>query len=236
MKKGILKNILIITAVFIVVIIILGFLFPGMIWTKGLGVKYTEKDYNSFIDKLPYIKDLINNDAEDYIYGELVDMDISFTSEELTAFFNENKIFNSTLKNTQIKINSDNTVDIAAKANVDKFLDTFLNNKYTKEDIESRMPALGILPENVNIYLNLKVNIKNNKADFFINTATVQGINIPSNIIWNAKAINIINDGIDKLIEEASEESGAIFSRVYVENKKLKLIGKFPSSLEKIPN
>ena len=63
---------------------------------------------SGLIKKLNYIKDAApTSGIEDdytYVYGALTNVDVEFTSEELTAFFNENRPSYYALKNVQIKI------------------------------------------------------------------------------------------------------------------------------------
>lgn len=237
-KHGFIKGILITLSVLVLVVVALGFIFPGLVWTRSLGVRYTQTDYNSIIDKLNYTKDAAptgdSADSYNYVYGEPTNVDTEFTSEELTAFFNENRPSYYPLKNVQIKINEDGSIEVAAAANVDYFLNDLLGGKYTREQIQSEIPALGLLPDNVNIYLKFTGSVTNNISTIYIDLATVQGIEIPSNYTSSSSAINIIESSLNDFIAKLNADTGSNFESLTVQNGVLKFKGSVPSSLERI--
>jgi len=71
-KHRLLKTLGIIVIIIAIIVVSLGFVFPGLLWTKDLGVRYTEADYKSFMAKLEYIKDAVpTGDSKDgYTYTE----------------------------------------------------------------------------------------------------------------------------------------------------------------------
>lgn len=237
-KHGFIKGILITLSVLVLVVVALGFIFPGLVWTRSLGVRYTQTDYNSIIDKLNYTKDAAptgdSADLYNYVYGEPTNVDTEFTSEELTAFFNENRPSYYPLKNVQIKINEDGSIEVAAAANVDYFLNDVLGGKYTREQIQNEIPALGLLPDNVNIYLKFTGSVTNNISTIYIDLATVQGIEIPSNYTSSSSAINIIESSLNDFIAKLNADTGSNFESLTVQNGVLKFKGSVPSSLERI--
>lgn len=237
-KHGFIKGILITLSALVLVVVALGFIFPGLVWTRSLGVRYTQTNYNSIIDKLNYTKDATptgdSADLYNYVYGEPTNVDTELTSEELTAFFNENRPSYYPLKNVQIKINEDGSIEVAAAANVDYFLNDLLGGKYTREQIQNEIPALGLLPDNVNIYLKFTGSITNNISTIYIDLATVQGIEIPSNYTNSSSAINVIESSLNDFIAKLNTETGTNFESLTVQNGVLKFKGSVPSSLERI--
>ncbi len=237
-KHKFIKGLFITLSVLVLVVVALGFIFPGLVWTRSLGVTYTQTDYNSIMDKLNYTKDAVptgeSKDLYNYVYGTPTSVDTEFTSEELTAFFNENRPSYYPLKNVQIKINADGTIEIACSANVDYFLNDVLGGKYTREQIQTEIPALGLLPDNVNIYINFTGSVTNNSSNIYINSATVQGINIESKYINSAEAISAITTGVNDFIAKSNAETGSNYESIYVENEVIKFKGSVPSSLERI--
>ena len=220
------------------IVVALGFIFPGLLWTKSLGVKYTEKDYKSMLEKLQYIKDetptLDSADLYTYTYGSVKNVNVEFTSEELTAFFNENRPSYYALKNVQIKINSDGTIEAVANANVDYFLNEFLSGDFSKEDIKEQIPALGLLPNTVNLYINFGGSVVNNKANAIVNSVQVQGVTIPNKFVNSNEAINVINDGCNNIMNSYNTKTGSTFKKIAIEDSKVKFEGSVPSSLERI--
>ncbi len=238
-KKRFWRKLIIFVIILGIITIALGYLFPGLLWTKSLGVSYTKADYDSVMKKLEYMKDATptGDSSNQYVYkyGTVQSVDIEFTSAEITSFFNENRPSYYPLKNVQIKINNDGTIEAVASANVDYFLDNILSGKYSKAQIQSYMPALGILPANINLYLKMDGSVINNKSNVGIKEVTVQGIGIPSNIVNSNEAIGTINEGIENVINKYNTKTGSSFNKIAIENGKIKFQGSVPSSLERVP-
>ena len=238
-KKGLVKFITFLIVIGVIVLG-LGFIFPGLLWQKSLGVTYTTEDYNSMLEKLNYIKDVApTSGAEDdytYVYGALKSVDVEFTSEELTAFFNENRPSYYALKNVQIRINDDGTIEASANANVDYFLDEVLGGEYSREQINQQIPALGILPSNVNLYLKFSGSVTDNKTIVDVNSASVQGIEIPSVYVNSSEAMNVLSSGCDNVMNTYSSKTGSTFDKISIDSGVVKFKGSVPSSLERIQN
>jgi hypothetical protein len=238
-KKGLIKF-LIFVVILGAIVLSLGFIFPGLLWTKSLGITYTETDYKSIMSKLEYIKDevptLDSADKYTYVYGEVKNIDVEFTSEEITAFFNENRPDYYAVKNVQVKINNDGTIEAVGNANVDYFLNEVLGGKYSRDQIKNEIPALGLLPSSVNLYLNFGGSVINNRANISINSVAVQGITIPSSYVKSNEAIGTVTEGIENLMSNYNTKSGSSFDKIAVENSKIVFKGKVPSSLDRTEN
>lgn len=238
-KHKFLKVLFIIVVVIGIIVLALGFIFPGLLWNRDLGVDYSKADYDSILEKLSYIKDdAPSGDLSDYTYkyGEVKDVDVALTSSELTAFFNYNRPSSYPLKNVQVRVNSDGTIDAVGVANVDYFLNEFLASKYSKEEIESKIPLLGILPNNVNLSLKFSGMVTNNNSSIDLIDVRVQGISVPSSYINSSEAISAITTGADKVMDKFSEKTGSSFTSISAIDSAIKFIGKVPSSLERIKN
>ncbi len=236
-RNKFIKRFLITVGTIAFIIAALGFAFPGLIWTKSLGVTYTQTDYNSIMDKLGYTKDAAptgdSKDLYNYVYGPATSVDTEFTSEELTSFFNENRPSYYPLKNVQIRVNADNTIELSASANVDYFLNDILGGKYTREQIENEVPALGILPDNVNIYVKFSGTVTQNISYISVYSVAVQGVTIPDKYFVPASAANVISSSINDFILKSNAETGSSYESIRVENGVLKFKGSVPSSLER---
>lgn len=238
-RKG-LKKLLIFLIVLVMAVIILGIIFPGLIWTKNLGVTYTNADYKSILEKLNYIKDAVpaGNSADEYTYkyGEVKTVDVEFTSEEITAFFNENRPSYYALKNVQVKINDNGTIEASANVDVDYVLNDILGGDYSRDEIESEIPALGILPSHVNLYIKFSGVVTNNKSSAHISAVSVQGVSLPKNLIYSSEAKSVVNEGLNNLMSTYNSKTDSSFDNISVENGKIKFKAKVPSSLERIKN
>lgn len=234
-KKGsFLKKFLIFLGIAIVGLVALGFLFPGLFWAKDLGVKYTMDDYNSIINKLNYKTNNIISGEYDVNYGPVKNVDMTFTSEELTAFVNENNPGVNKLKNFQLRINNDGTIEIVCNINIDYLLNDLLDSKYSKEKIENEIPAIGILPDNVNLYIHFSGTVVNNKLDLNIETISIQGMRIPYSFISDNKVRYEIESSVNNRISEFNIETGSNFNRISIDNSQIRIQGAIPSSIERI--
>ncbi|MDD3187078.1 MAG: hypothetical protein PHD02_01230 [Bacilli bacterium] len=238
MKHKFLKGIVIFLLVIGLIIVSLGFIFPGLIWTRSLGIKYSEADYVSILNKLNYIKDAVPTgesiDDYTYVYGATSKVNVEFTSEEITAFFNEDRPRYYAVKNVQIRINNDNTVEAVASVNVDYFLRELLNGEVTRSDIEKEIPALGLVPDNLNLYIKFSGSVINNKVTASIDSATVQGIPVSSDYINSDEAISTVADGLNNMMATYNEKTGSSFDSIKVEEGKVVFVGSVPTSLTRI--
>jgi len=122
-------------------------------------------------------------------------------------------------------------VDASGIVNVDYFLNEVLTGKFSRDQIAKEIPALGLLPGNVNLALNIDGGINNNKASGSINSAEVQGIPIPTEYVNSDEAVTTVTGGLNNMLSKNSSKSGSVFEKLAVENESLVLKGKFPSSL-----
>jgi len=235
-KKGnFLKKLIIFVAVIAIIVVGLGFALPGLLWTRNLGVSYSQADYDSAVSKLKYIKDSAPTTGEEseyaYSYGAPVDVNTSFTSAEITAFFNINRPSYYAVKNVEVKINQDGSIEASGSVNVDYVLTEILGGKFTRSDIVKKIPALGILPSNVNIYLDFSGSVKDNIASISPSTVTVQGIPIPDNIVKSSDSIKALTDGLNSFIAKNNEKTGSTVNDISAKNGEIVIDGKFPTSL-----
>ena len=226
---------LIFALIVIALTITLGFVFPGLIWQKDLGVRYTRADYESALTKLKYIKDGIPEglSADEYIYnyGPVVDVNIKLTSAEITAFINTDRPSYYAVKNVQVRINDDGTIDASGALNTDYVLNKFLGGRYSKTEIAKEMPALGLLPASVNVAANFSGSVINNSSSGSLNSLEVQGIPIPSTYINSSEAVNVLTNAINDAIEVGNTKSGSNINRIAVDSGELNIDGSFASSL-----
>jgi hypothetical protein len=239
-KHGLLKKLAIVLVIIALIILALGFLLPGLLWPKDLGVRYTNQDYASAMQKLEYIKDNVptgNSEKEyKYIYGPTTDIDIRLTSAEITAFINTDRPSYYAVKNVQIRVNADNTIDASGTVNVDYVLNEILGGKYSRNEIAKEIPALGILPSNVNLYVNFTGSIVNNTSNGKLNSVSVQGISIPTEYVQSQEAISTVTSGIDKFVSDRTSVSKSNVEKIGAENGNLIIKGSFPSSLTRTKN
>lgn len=232
-----LKGLLIFIITIVVILGALGFFIPGLLWAKDLGVKYSQADYESAIQKIEYIKDPAptGESADEYVYtyGALKNISTEFTSAEITAFVNTNRPSYYAVKNAQVKINSDGSVEASGSVNVDYVLNEMLSGKYSRSQIMEEIPALGLLPSNVNLYIKGGGSVVNNDASVNVDSIEVQGISIPQKFVNSSEAASTVNGALNKVLSASNTKSGSNIEKLAPQDGKLLIIGEFPSSLER---
>lgn len=229
------RFLIIFVLIIIVGIISLNYFVPGLLTTRNLGVKYSTEDYESAVAKLSTIKDLLptlsTQTEATYTFGMPAVFDIKLTSAEITAFLNTDKSTEFAAKNCQVLINEDNTIEASGAINVDYFLSEILNNKISRDQIVKEIPALGILPDSVNLYVDFSGSIINNQSSALINSVAVQGITIPSEFINSKEAIDTLTSGVNAFIAKNNNVTGSSIDKLAAEGGSVVLIGKFPTSV-----
>lgn len=229
--------------VLLVFIVLLGggllliyFLVPGFFKPYDLGIKATPEAYESAMSKLAITKDSAPKEgtAEDYIYsyGASTAVQTSLSSEEITSFLTINRPEYYAMKDVQVRINEDDTMEASASLDVSYVLEEILDNKYSKEEINQKLPVLGFLPDEVNVYIKADGAIRDNKvADLTIEDVSIMGITIPDSMINTEQANNFIEESLDSYLEKTSEKSGARYDLLQLNNGNLEIQGQLPSSI-----
>ncbi len=193
-RHGCLIAFLVILALLVAGAVAVYFLLPGLFRPVDLGVHYTERDYESVLEKLGYEKDEApqSGTRQDYKYeyGPVVPVETRLSAAEVTAFFNLNRPSYFPLKDVQIRIGtqpemgiggwsywaalslgslpatSDLPIEVSANVDRDYALDSLLS-EYSREEIQEALASIGILdliPERVNGYAKVSGRIENNKV------------------------------------------------------------------------
>lgn len=231
-------------ALLIVIIVLLGgfiavtFLVPGLVLPVNLGVKSTYEGYVNAMDKLGLQKDEApkTGEAEDYsvVYSGSHAVDTALTSEELTSFVTENRPPYFAVKNVQIRINEDGTIEASGKLETSYVFEQVLDGNYTIEDAKRALPMLGLIPANVNLYAKFTGSVVDNHIEGLdVDSISVMGITIPNDLIESNETF--IVDTIDGFIERVNAKSGADIELMAVENGKLDIKGNMPSYIERVP-
>jgi uncharacterized Zn finger protein (UPF0148 family) len=237
-KRGCLTAFLIVLAVVIIGAAGVYFLLPGMSKPVDLGIRSSREAYESALKKLAIIKDKspAKGAADDYsiIYGEPHDVDTSLTSEELTSFFNENRPPYYAVKNVQVRINDDGSIEASATLDTSYVFNEMLGSQYSKKDAQSALPMLGLIPKSVNIYFKAEGGVENNQVEgLSVDAVTVMGIPIPQSLIGDN--LSFITNTLDSYIANECSKVGAYISSVEADNGTIDIQGSVPSSIERIP-
>ena len=115
-KKNILKGFLITISMIVVTVVGLGFAFPGLIWTRSLGVTYTQTDYNYKLG-IWRLDDVTPFKSEKDMGVLIMATSPSVTNEGL-------KVFPVSLANaiSKMRINGTHLIDLTVKTPVENRL------------------------------------------------------------------------------------------------------------------
>ncbi|MFZ5353426.1 MAG: zinc ribbon domain-containing protein [Bacillota bacterium] len=239
-KSRFLKRLLVFFIVVAVVITTIYFIVPGVSKPIDLSIKASKEAYEAALSKLDFSKDNSPEagDAEDYkyVYGDLHEIEVSLTSEELTSFFNINRPKYYALKNVQVRVNKDDTIETSATINTSYVLDKVLGGEYDREDVRRVMPMLGLLPENINIYCRFSGEIENNSLnELCLYNASVMGIPIPQSLLSSSDSTSFVKETINNYISRITEKSNTKYEAIKAANESIVIKGQIPSSLSRIP-
>jgi hypothetical protein len=198
---------------------------------KDLGVKYTKADLDSVNNKLEikYSSLAASNDPVSSIkISGKQPIDQQITESEMTALLNqpEKQWKNYPVKNVQMKINADGSVEMTGKIIAGRFeaysKATNMPDKYTSL-VEDKA---GLVPVNPSFYYKGNYAVKNNKLEGEISELKVGPLTVPKD--WTENNKDFINDFVaDRLNSAGMQVESATFT-----DGKLDIKGTIPESID----
>jgi len=236
-ESKVLRNILIGVGSFVLlVVLVLGYLgfMPGVSalfgssTPKDLGVTYTAQDFASAHAKMgSMMQESTATSIKDSIkYSGSKQVSASFTNEELTATANSGKWKYRPVKDVQIKVSPNGTVEVSGKIikdNIDKVAQVY---GYTDEDIKKGEDIIGFIPGNPTFYAKGKATVTNNQVNMDIEELQIGRIDA-KNIISESDAQSIINSGI-------SQVPGLNVKSLTFSDGKMNFDGTVPASISRV--
>jgi hypothetical protein len=214
------------------------FLMPGLSRPVDLGVRSSRAAYESAVGKLGIIKDEAprGGSSGDYsvVYTGSNAIDTSLTSEEITSFLGENRPPYYALKNVQVRINDDGTVEASGTIDTSYVYDVILQGLYSREETRAALPMLGLIPDKVNVYVKLAGSIDDNHVTGLnVEAASVMGITIPTELISSNEEfiVGILDDNIARQNARAS----SIITHLGISDGRIDFVGTLPASVERVP-
>lgn len=170
---------------------------------KNLGINITKADAEAAQNKdgtvivaLPANTPL----TDDFRLEGKRDVDITFDSKELTAHSNYRSWKNYPVRDVQIKIHEDGTIESSAILVIAKAMPYAMGLGYSQEQIESAMKKYSIPPFEVPLYILGRGSVTNDKVTVNAESVKIGAIPIPESIVQqaNAEAESVLNDIIRK--------------------------------------
>jgi hypothetical protein len=179
---------------------------------KDLGIKISAED-----SKAAQLKDgteviaLPKGTAvsEDFKLEGKREVDLVFDSKELTAHSNNRIWINYPVKNLQIEIGSDGTIESSAIIIVSKFMPYATALGYSENQIRDAMEKYHIPPMEVPIYVKGRGSVLNDKVSVDAQTIQIGAVTVPANIVSGAnnEAEQVLDDIILKHAQSFHAES-----------------------------
>ena len=216
MKKFLMVLIIVLIIVVLVPMTLLG-LVPGLspllgAGQKDLGIKITKEDSVAAIDKVGVeIISLPNgtDPKDDYRLEGKKNVDITMDSKELTAHSNNRPWKNIPVRNVQVRINSDGTVEGSGILIISKTLPYAMALGYSEEQIREAMAKYKIPSFEVPFYVKGTGGATNNKVTVNASNIKIGAVTIPSGIVAQAnnEAESVLEDLIQKYSDSVNYEN-----------------------------
>jgi hypothetical protein len=188
---NILKILIILILLVVVVLGYLGFVpvvseLMGSTKPKDLGVTYSSADLDRYVEKAG-IKfeplDAALGVKESLRFEGKKDLDVSFTSEEITAMVNSDKWKYYPVSDVQIKINSDGTAEASGVLRKDRLMGYLEAQRIPTDQVNAIMDYIKDIPLNPIFYIKGTGKVVDNKVDMEIQKAEIGRLSIPQQFI-----------------------------------------------------
>lgn len=198
---------------------------------RDLGIRYTEQNYNDGIKKLGVKIEMVSaveasvSEAITFIGKHLVKE--TFSSEEITALTNSHTWGLFPVRETQIRINSDNTFEVSGLLKIDLAIEYIKKLGVSEADIKQAMSLVKIPMQDLPFYVKATGSVANNQvaAQFLI--LEIGRFSVPLSIVTPYMAA--LNDLFSKSL---AQEVGATITSLVLKDGKMLLDGLYPSVIK----
>jgi hypothetical protein len=190
--------------IIVILIIIAGGIYVAVIGVgaKDLGIKITPQNSADARTKVgtEIISIKSGDNKTDFTLEGKKDAQFTFDSQELTAHSNNRPWKNYPIKNLQIKILPDGTIESSGILVISKAMPYAIGLGYSENQIKEAMQKYNIPPFEVPIYALGKGSVTNDKVTISASNLKIGSIPIPANIVSevNKEAEQVLDDLIQK--------------------------------------
>lgn len=206
------KLLVIILLALLVLVFILGYLgfVPGLSAVfgsnrpKNLGVKYTDDDKITAVEKLQVKYGQLSPNATEkgLVLKGYHPVDKSFTSQELTALADtrQRQFSLFPFKSVQIKVNTDGTIEGSAILEFNTALNYLQTLGVPLDQVNKAVDKFKILRGNLPVYLKASGEVVNNSSNIVVKSAEIARIPIPQSLVkqYGPNLNNLVEDIISK--------------------------------------
>jgi hypothetical protein len=170
---------------------------------RDLGIKITKEDSAAAISKMgteivPLPKK--QTSTKDYVLEGTRDVDMTFSDKELTAHSNNRPWNKFPLKEVQIKITDDGTVESSGIMVVSKIIPYALALGYSEEEVKNAMEKYRIPPFEVPFYIKGTGSVVNNSVSLNASNIQIGAVPLPETMVSYAssQAVSLLDDLISR--------------------------------------
>ena len=200
----------------------------------NLGTTFTPSDYQSAITKSGVqIQSGLQNQAIDKsakVYGPAKAVNVSFTAAEALAYLNLKPREDVPFSDWQLRINSDNTVEISADIAIDQLANYATANGIASSDMQTVLDTInkvGAVEKQVPFYAEGEATVTNGQLDFNISNIKIGRVPIPADQINSHKA-----DIVNYFNQLESDIPGFSVKNASIINGQIHFDGTLPSSIK----
>ncbi|HPZ51433.1 MAG TPA: hypothetical protein PLI11_00790 [Clostridia bacterium] len=218
------KNITILLILLIITFVSIGILLniSRIFGATDLGIEVNRKHYESAMKK--FTASLKKHDGY---------TDIVLTNEEITSLVKYNWPENDVVKDMQVRINKNSSIEAAGLINKE-YIAQYLLTEGNGDSIYKVLPMFDAMPKYTDVYAKFRCEIKNNRVNYIaIDKVEIMGIEVPESMYKNANTMYMLADGINQFIENVTDKTGASFDLVKAQSGKLIVKGLLPEVVYK---
>lgn len=200
----------------IVLVLAIGGVYYALIGVgaKDLGIVYTAEDSQKAREKVGTEIILINKagvDKKDFTLEGRLEAKFTMDSKELTAFSNNRPWKNYPVKNLQIKIHDDGTIEASAVLVIEKAMPYAKALGYSEQQIRDAMAKYNVPAVEAPIYIKGKGSVNMNNVVVNAQNVKIGLVNIPAPIVEraNSEAMKVLDDLIARNSHAFSAEKVA---------------------------
>jgi len=200
-----------------------------------LGTTFTPQDYQSAIAKTGInMNDNLANLAvmkSDKVYGPPKPVNVDFTESEALAFLNLKPYPDKPVKDWQLRINDDNSVEISGLVNVEKIGNYATQYGVSADTVKQALDMVdkaGFLSEEVPVYAKGQASVVNGQLNFNVESLKVGKLSIPT-----AQVNSLESESNDMLRKVEQRAIGFTIINASIVNGKIHFEGTLPSTVNK---
>jgi len=240
MERGFIGGILqIIGAIVVIGVLVLGYLgfVPGLSDVMGagprdLGVRPTASDAVSAMSKIGNTESPFTGTGGPIGSIKLEGshaVDTYLTAEEITAAQNARNYKYDPLKDVQVKINADNTVETSGRISISKAKDYLAAIGIPQEDVDKALSVAKDFPGEASFYAKGKVSMANNVLSTDLSEVKIGNIAVPKDQLSSAVLASIASTIIAK-------NPGVNVEKFEIVGGKAHFVGTYPDRTYLAPN